>query len=374
MAVPGRRQRILDALVGEYVCTAEPVGSTTLVRRYHLGVSPATVRSELSALEGDGLVRSPHTSAGRVPTDSGYRAVVDELLGELEEARRPASAGHGETPAGGGADSGATVPEASVLARWHTLEEQATRELASVRGASDLDAVLAGVAGALTRLTSCLAAVAAPSAVAAAPRRVSLVSVTTRLCVVVVVGQDGSVTDRHVTLPVEVEADRLADLESRLNEVLCGRQRTRAAELAERDPSALAALIGSTPLAERIIAEVCACLAEQPNGRPRPFGLASLLEQPEFADPAAAVPLAQMIEDGRGLSRLLDGVGQVEGVFVRIGIENGSAAPTMGVVAQGYSVADAQGLVAVIGPTRMDYAKAIAAVRAAAAALETTLS
>ena len=75
-----RRQRVLAALIEEYVARALPVGSRTLTERYQLGVSPATVRNELSVLEDDGYITQPHTSAGRIPTDFGYRAFVDDLL------------------------------------------------------------------------------------------------------------------------------------------------------------------------------------------------------------------------------------------------------------------------------------------------------
>ena len=75
-----RRQRVLAALIEEYVARALPVGSRTLTERYELGVSPATVRNELSALEYEGYLSQPHTSAGRIPTDIGYRAFVDDLI------------------------------------------------------------------------------------------------------------------------------------------------------------------------------------------------------------------------------------------------------------------------------------------------------
>ena len=86
-----RRQKVLAALIEEYVARALPVGSRTLTERYQLGVSPATVRNELSVLEDWGYIAQPHTSAGRIPTDQGYRAFVDDLLsqegGEQEDER-----------------------------------------------------------------------------------------------------------------------------------------------------------------------------------------------------------------------------------------------------------------------------------------------
>lgn len=341
MEVSERQRKILDALVGEYVYTAEPVGSNTLVKRYHLGVSAATVRSELSALEEGGYVLSPHVSAGRIPTDAGYRTFVDGLKAKREQV--------------------------------DSLERQARAAFEPIRWATEFDEFISGVTAALTKLTSCLAIIAAPTIAKAQPRRISIVPVTAASCVVVVVMQDGTVANRRVSLPVEVDPADLADLESRLNEVLGGREAGKVRQLAEQDPDRLAALLGSTPLARRIIAEVGACLSSQQPEAPYRSGLSSLLEEPEFTDPATAVPLTRLLEDGHGLARLLDGVAEVEGVVVRIGHENGDGLPPMSVVASGYSALDADGLVAVVGPTRMDYAKAIAAIRAAAVTLEATL-
>lgn len=121
-----RRQLILSALIEEYVSCALPVGSRTLAERYSLGVSPATVRNDLSALEDAGYITQPHTSAGRIPTDAGYRAFVDELLSSDEHLQEP-------------------------------LAPSMVEELR--RSAAELDDLLEQTSAALSRLTNCLSIV-----------------------------------------------------------------------------------------------------------------------------------------------------------------------------------------------------------------------
>ncbi|MEG0322431.1 MAG: heat-inducible transcription repressor HrcA, partial [Raoultibacter sp.] len=140
-----RRQRVLSALIEEYVARALPVGSRTLVERYQLGVSPATVRNELSVLEDAGYIVQPHTSAGRIPTDTGYRAFVDDLL-----------------------ESGIGTDE---LAYGNVIEDLK-------RSAGELDDLIENTSVALTRLTDCLSIVLAPSVLAFRIKQLSLISLT----------------------------------------------------------------------------------------------------------------------------------------------------------------------------------------------------
>ena len=136
-----RRQRVLAALIEEYVARAMPIGSRTLTERYRFGVSPATIRNELSALEEDGYISQPHTSAGRIPTDFGYRTFVDNLVesGEIGEDNTAAEA-------------------------LKTLKEQAT----------ELDDLLEKTSAALSRFTDCLSIVAPPDL--SHPRRLGIMS------------------------------------------------------------------------------------------------------------------------------------------------------------------------------------------------------
>lgn len=136
-----RRQRVLAALIEEYVARAMPVGSRTLTERYRFGVSPATIRNELSALEDEGYISQPHTSAGRIPTDFGYRTFVDNLI-----------------------ESGDITDDASAVEALAQLKKTAT----------ELDDLLEKTSAALSQFTDCLSVVAPPDF--SHPRRLGIMS------------------------------------------------------------------------------------------------------------------------------------------------------------------------------------------------------
>ena len=185
-----RRQKVLAALIEEYVARALPVGSRTLTERYQLGVSPATVRNELSVLEDGGYIAQPHTSAGRIPTDQGYRAFVDDLLSQE-----------------GGEQEDERCQEAADKLR---------------KSASELDDLVEQTSEALTRLTDCLSIVLAPSVLDLHIKQLSLISLTPTNALVVVVTEDGQVFNRHMDFAEEVSSDELARVQHLLNEVFGG--------------------------------------------------------------------------------------------------------------------------------------------------------
>ena len=166
-----RRQRVLAALIEEYVARALPVGSRTLTEHYQLGVSPATVRNELSVLEDGGYIAQPHTSAGRIPTDAGYRAFVDNLL-----------------------VSGLAPDEA----RYGAVVEELRRS------ATELDALLERTSAALARLTDCLSIVLAPSVLTLRIKQISLISLSSYRALVVLVTEDGCEVLNHASKELRV--------------------------------------------------------------------------------------------------------------------------------------------------------------------------
>lgn len=327
-----RRQRVLQALIEEYIANAQPVGSRTLVDRYRLGVSPATVRNELSVLEDEGYLTSPHTSAGRIPTDAGYRAFVDDLLeGEFGDE----------------------------------AEGSAFDELRDA--ASKMDDLMEKTSAALTRLTDCLSVVLAPSLLGSAVKQVSLVSFTPYRALMVVVTDDGQVLDRHIEFGEEVSSDDLAAVQNALNGVLSGKPMSEVRGMAAgRTCDALA-----SPLGRMVVDELVECLNAGESDRAHRLGISSLLSKPEFSNAAAALPVLQVLEDDTVLMHLFDDVAESNNALeVRIGSENGATQLSgISVVAAQYGPAGSSGIVAVIGPTRMDYSKVINAVRAARSAL-----
>lgn len=330
-----RRQRVLAALIEEYVARALPVGSRTLTERYQLGVSSATVRNELSVLEDGGYITQPHTSAGRIPTDHGYRAFVDNLL---------------ETDYVGIDD------------RYRPVVDELRRS------ASELDALLEQTSSALTRLTDCLSIVLAPSVLNLHIKQLSLISLTPTRALVVLVTEDGQVFNRQMEFVDDISSDDLARVQVFLSDVFAGKS------LHEIEEGLGQGMIEAfrDPLVRMVLDEVLSCLQESELSRAHRLGVSSLLTKPEFSQSQALLPVMQVLEDDTVLLHILDDAATSgDGPFVRIGRENEAAQLAgVSVVANRYGRGESAGVVAVIGPTRMDYSKVIQAVRAASSALE----
>ena len=329
-----RRQRVLAALIEEYVARALPVGSRTLTERYELGVSSATVRNELSILEDEGYIAQPHTSAGRIPTDFGYRAFVDNLLAT------------GVAP-----------------------DEQRYRKVAEdlKRSASELDSLLEQTSGALARLTDCLSIVLAPTVLATRIKQITLVSLSDMRAICIVITEDGSVFNRQIDFAAPVPSEDLARVQVLLGELLCGKS------LTDVESGLLQGMRAAftDPVVRTVLDEVLACIQEGQTGRTHRLGMSALLTQPEFSSSDAVLPLMQVLEDDTMLLHILDHAAASDDLSVHIGRENKAAGLSgVSVVASRYGRGEAEGVVAVIGPTRMDYSKVIQAVRAASAALD----
>jgi heat-inducible transcriptional repressor len=331
-----RRRRVLQALVAEYISSATPVGSKHLVDHYELGCSPATVRNELAILEETGYLFQPHVSAGRVPTDTGYRSFVDDLLARQAQATDTA------------------MP------------------LDAFRRASEVDELMREATSLLSRITDYMAVVAAPTVSYARIRRVNLLSLAPRRVIVVLITDAGQVENRQVEIAEPTTPERIADVERSLNASLVGKRACDIRPL--RDAVASERHHPSDALIVRLMDELLDCLDEADNDRLFHVGVPTLLGQPEFHDAERVRPLLVVVEDGAAmLDTLSDALG-ADGVTVRIGSENRrEELGNVSIVATHYSASDADGVVGVIGPTRMDYTRAIAAVRTVAEKLEDTL-
>lgn len=310
-----------------------PVGSRTLVERHRLGVSSATVRNELSVLEEGGYITQPHTSAGRIPTDHGYRSFVDDLL-ERELSEEPDEA-----------------------------ERAAARQLRE--SATELDQLMEQTTAALARLTECLSIIVPPSASALVVRQVTFVSLTEYRALVVVVTEDGQVLNRNVEFAEAVSPDDLARVQGLVSSLVVGR---RISELKQDAGSVDTSSIDS-PLTKLMLEELYACLGDAEVAHAHSIGLTTLMRQPEFSNSLTLIPLLQTLEDDTVLMQLIADV--PDETTVRIGHEiSAEGLQGVSVVASRFGDAASQGIVAVIGPTRMDYAQVIRAVRTARGALE----
>jgi heat-inducible transcriptional repressor len=332
-----RRGLVLRALVAEYISSATPVGSKTLVQRYELGCSPATVRNELSILEETGFLTQPHVSAGRVPTDTGYRSFVDELLeGSRQEA---------------GVDADAVAAATNLM------------------HAAEIDELMRETSASLTRLTNCLAVTIAPSLAGARVKRLDLLSMSARRALFVLITESGQVVNRHIELAEDTAPERLAELERALNAGLVGKRASEILPLrAALADGAADGLIGM------FVDEILDALSEAEGDRLYHVGVPALLAQPEFHDADRARPLIEFLEDGIAVLEALSDALTTRDVSVRIGHENRRAElGNVSIVATNYGSGSTDGVVGVIGPTRMDYTRAISAVRAVADGLEGAL-
>ncbi len=324
-----RRLAVLRAIVEDYVATEEPVGSKALVERHRLGVSPATVRNDMAALEDDGYITQPHTSAGRVPTDKGYRLFVDRLT---------------------------TVKPMS------TAEKRAIASF--LDGAVDLDDVVNRSVRMLSQLTRQVAVVQYPTLSRSTVRHVELVALAPNRLLVVVILSTGRVEQRIVELGGDITEVDLADLRSQLN-------RAAAGEVIAEAVTALGALVASVPAPADAVPLVVETLIEamsdhRSDERIAVGGAANLARYGDSFD-SAVRPLLEALEEHVVLLKLL---GESTGgmVTVRIGHEGPyEELSSTSVVATGYGAHDdAVATLGVVGPTRMDYPGSMAAVRAVA--------
>ncbi len=321
-----RRQIVLRALIEEYIARALPVGSRTLVERYNLGISSATVRNELSLLEEMGYLAQPHTSAGRIPTDFGYRAFVDELLSESDP------------------DNG---------------EDALARELRE--SASDLDDLMDRTSQALARFTDCMTLLVPPRILSVDIRLVNLVLLTPQRLLTVIVTEDGQVFDRQMDLPRDYSQDEIGKTQEALNNILVG--------------TSLSSTSGELPLGasevhddlfRMVMAEILACLKDQNAIKAHPLGISHLLGKPEFSDSSCLMPVLEELEGDTMLLRVFNDAAVSEEPVVRIGHENDSEAlSSVSLIANRFGEAEHSGLILIVGPTRMDYSQVLKAVRAA---------
>ncbi|MDY3678246.1 MAG: heat-inducible transcriptional repressor HrcA [Actinomyces urogenitalis] len=333
-----RRLKVLSAIVTDYVRTREPVGSRAIVERYQLGVSPATIRNDMAALEDEGYIHQPHTSAGRVPTQKGYRLFVDEV------ARiKPLSA-----------------PERVAIT-------------ALLTGEVDLDQVVARSVRVLAQLTGQLAVVEYPSLRRTALRHLELVVLAPTRVLLVIITDTGRVEQRTVSTPATEVLDPVAveHLRVRLNAALAGLRAesvipvlTALKEQASEDERALLTAVTSALIeALRPDAEERLAIA----------GTANLARStPDFS---SLGPLLDAIEEQVVLLRLFTDTSDVlpaggaEGMRVSIGSENHDdalAEASVVTAAYGAGTGDAVAHLGVVGPTRMDYPATMTAVRAVA--------
>lgn len=330
MPLDDRKLDVLRAIVEDYVATQEPVGSKALVERHHLGVSPATIRNDMAVLEEEGYIAQPHTSAGRIPTDKGYRLFVDRL---------------------------------STVKPLSPAEKRAIQTF--LHGAIDLDDVVTRTVRLLAQLTRQVAVVQYPSLTRSTVRHVELVPLATTRVLLVLITDAGRVEQRVVELPHEADDVLLAELRARLGQSVAGLDTRGVARAIESLPESF------SPTDRKVVAAVAATLLEslvdKHDERLAVAGTANLARYGQGLDQELE-PLLEALEEHVVLLRLLGEATSPITLTVRIGQENApSGLSAASIVTTGYGPGErALASMGVLGPTRMDYPGTIAAVGAVA--------
>jgi heat-inducible transcriptional repressor len=319
-----RSRQILEAIVEDYIVTAEPIGSRTITRRHELSLSPATVRNVMADLEEMGFLVSPHTSAGRVPTDKAYRFYVDSLVGVNRIARE---------------------------------EREEIRKSCSLTG-RDVGEVLKETSKMLSSVSHYMGIVMGPRFTANVFRQMEFVKLSGKKILAILVSQSGSVQNKIIETDEELQLADLTRMANYLNDILKGltiaQVKKRILEEMQEEKIRYDALLARA-------LELSRQALEGTDAEVFIEGQANILEQPEFADVTKMKEIIRAFEEKGQLLALLERCMAAEGVQIFIGSESHlNRMSGMSLVTATYVTGkDTLGILGVIGPTRMGYAKII---------------
>lgn len=320
-----RKRKILQAIVDDYITTAEPVGSRTIARKHGMGISPATIRNEMADLEILGYLEQPHTSAGRIPSPRGYRFYVDCLLSMPKISDN----------------------DIALITNWYE---------AKVR---NIEEVFQETAKIISRMTHSVSMVLAPQMASSSFKYLQFLPLDDHRAIVVVVSDAGSLENKVIDIPAGTSWQDLQEIAQSINGRLVGLSfnEIKASLLREVKQDILA----NPALFEAALTILRQSLVTEKNERVYLGGTTQLFNQPEFRDVDKIKGLLTMLEEEKLLFDILHMKGG-DGVVVTIGHENKySGIQDCSMVQATYRV-DGQeiGTLAVLGPTRMEYGKIIA--------------
>lgn len=323
-ALNARRQAVLAIVIQEYIASAQPIGSKTVVEEYGLKVSPATIRNEMKALEEHGYLTHPHTSAGRVPTEEGYRYFVQHLLNE-----QPLT----------------VEDQVTIQHLFHQIgretEQWAQLAAAVLAHASQMGALVTPLRSERCRF-----------------KHLELVEVRDGLALLVLVLQQGIVKQQMLNLEEHVGQSELSQLSNQFNTELAG---LTASELAAMSS-------GMSGMAQQVASVIHSLMARDDSPANEPIyreGLSQMLLQPEFSLAGDAHQLVTVLEQPPLLGSIFENVRQRDGVQILIG-GDGRYEPlrSLSLVLSRYGAAEgAAGVLGIVGPVRMPYARTISLVR-----------
>lgn len=317
-----RERQILSAVVQHFILTAAPVGSRQLARKRNLDLSPATIRNVMADLEELGLLVHPHTSAGRIPSDLGYRIYVNDLMDrrELSSAER----------------------------------EAIEREFEGV--SQELDEIMAVTARVLSSSSRLLSIAMMPALNEAVLHRIDLVRLAENRVLVIIALESGPVRTIMVELEQSIPEVELRHISHAINHRLAG---LTLEEVKDEIGERFAGMpVGHPGLVRFFVDSAEKLFSFSEHDELKIGGRAEVLAQPEFSDPRTMRGIIELIEDKDIIVHLLQGLQPDEHVMITIGSENPDLrAKDLSVLTSSYRAKTISGKVGVIGPTRMDYSK-----------------
>lgn len=332
-----RKAKILFAVINEYVLTAEPISSKTIAEKYQLSISSATIRNELAVLESMGYLKQPHTSAGRIPTDIGYRFYVDDL----------------------GAEEPMPDEENSIGNLFVALNKE-------------VEELMHQTSVLLSRLTRYTAMVSAPLLDKIRFKHLDIVRLHSRTVLLVLITDKGCVTKKILEFNSEIVREDIIEVERILNKVFYNFDLT---EIKIKKKELISYPIHIRNFLKEITAQVVGCLAEEEKEKIYLDGTTNIFSQPEFENIEKIQNLLGVLEERYVLLQFLKDAVDSKRLIVRIGSENKQKEmKEYSFVGSTYEFGGyAKGTIGVIGPTRMDYAKTISTVNCIARNLSKVL-
>ena len=332
MRLDYRKRRILQAIIDEYIDTAEPVGSRSIAKKHELGLSSATIRNEMADLEEMGLLAQPHTSAGRAPTDKGYRLYVDRLM-ETRDL---------------------THDEINAVTSELNLK------------INELGAVIRNASAVISKLTKYTAVSLIPIREDIEITAVETIGIDQYKVCVIVVSKSGTVKSNVISLPSHCTEQDLSVFTQICKKRLCGGQNEHVNQVSAELIRAEAVARGINDIAaNHMLDAVFDCIGQISNTEVFINGTTNIMNFPEFRNIERAREFLEILEEKKSIGNLLSELARDERVKMLIGNENPiEEIKECSIIGATYSAGNTVfGTIGVIGPKRMEYAKVVSIIK-----------
>lgn len=327
MELGDRKKQILRAIVEDYIHTAEPIGSRTIAKRHDLSLSPATIRNEMSDLEELGFLEKPHTSAGRIPSKSGYRFYVNSLM------------------------------EQYCLSK----EEQSRLKFALEFKMREIDDLISEASNAISRLTDYTVIASAPRAANPTVKSIKLLPLGEKSIILAVMTSSSILKNAGIETDKAVDSDFVYSLSRLLSEVFTGKTPHEVSEEDFKRISLFCLPYGD--LYKKIVSNLFDWFDSSTQKGIYAGGIFNILNHPEYKDIERAKEFIKFFDDKSNLYKIIGGSSN-DGINIKIGDENeDEPLKNCGIVVSDYDAGDMHGKIGIVGPMRMDYAKVVSSLK-----------